>query len=476
MGAVTGEIYVIIRIMLRKVILASIVFSVLNAVADVKVALDETPGELEGTIVFMRGGVNWIFIQDDNGTPYRVAFEEGIPSLKEGDRIRVAGVFPRGSDGRRFHAASCVRTGRGRMPKPIRMTIPEMFSLPDDGEAGRRDWWGRLLSVEGTVVDVNRRQTVTKILLFDGGKYCDVTIPYPRLKEFDENLDCGAKVRVTGLGVYTQLLNAQGTEIVAVADILIETHGIQDAVSLSKPPFWTYRRILAVAAVSFAVAVFAVAWAFVLKREKKRDKKYEEGIRRERLRLSGDLHDNFQQLLAGCMFRLGAAIGLLPEKGCEETREQLDELCKQLEHTQLGLRSVIWSMTEEAGGPSRLADLIRYAMRRMPHWKERVEIVSDGSSFDAVRKHSGSFLMILQEAVGNAIAHGNASHIKVELADSEGVFSLTVTDNGCGFDENSAHGLGIASMERRAREIGGTFSIAGEPGKGTTLRVEIKHD
>ena len=70
------------------------------------------------------------------------------------------------------------------------------------------------------------------------------------------------------------------------------------------------------------VLFVAIAW---LQRKRRLERAMADAARRERLRLTSELHDNFQQLLAGCMFLLGAAQGKV-EKGDTEAakRELLD--------------------------------------------------------------------------------------------------------------------------------------------------------
>jgi signal transduction histidine kinase len=53
---------------------------------------------------------------------------------------------------------------------------------------------------------------------------------------------------------------------------------------------------------------------------------------------------------------------------------------------------------------------------------------------------------------------------------------LEVADNGCGFDLEAVRnlgGMGLSNMRERAEGLGGTFTILSEPGRGTTVRVEV---
>lgn len=78
------------------------------------------------------------------------------------------------------------------------------------------------------------------------------------------------------------------------------------------------------------------------------------------------------------------------------------------------------------------------------------------------------------EAVRNAHEHGNASRIEVVVADEDAVVTVSVTDDGTGFDPSHAlagsHGVRY-SIIRRVEAVGGSASVASAPGEGTTIRL-----
>jgi signal transduction histidine kinase len=85
------------------------------------------------------------------------------------------------------------------------------------------------------------------------------------------------------------------------------------------------------------------------------------------------------------------------------------------------------------------------------------------------------FFRIAQEAFRNGIVHGRASRFAVSLARSGEGIELTVSDDGLGFDldavRRSGGGLGLVSMEERARSVGGDVEIVTMLGQGTTIRA-----
>jgi two-component system sensor histidine kinase UhpB len=83
-----------------------------------------------------------------------------------------------------------------------------------------------------------------------------------------------------------------------------------------------------------------------------------------------------------------------------------------------------------------------------------------------------------QEALRNGIVHGRAARFTVSLARSDDHVELTVTDDGCGFNvetvRRTGRGLGLVSMEERARLFGGDVEIVSQPQRGTTIRFRAR--
>ncbi|HET9294977.1 MAG TPA: ATP-binding protein [Gemmatimonadales bacterium] len=86
-----------------------------------------------------------------------------------------------------------------------------------------------------------------------------------------------------------------------------------------------------------------------------------------------------------------------------------------------------------------------------------------------------------QEALRNVSKHAGVTRAEIDVSISEGEVVLQVRDRGCGFDkggragEASGHprGLGLLTIQERARQVGGTAVIASRPGVGTTVTVTM---
>jgi len=445
---------------------------------------------LSGVVTFKRAGLPFYFMQEDSGTNWRVACVDGVEA-NVGDRINVKGERePSAKPRLATESMTVVGPDPVGAPPPREVGVEELFEniMP----FGNSAWYGGMFTTEGLLRDVNRRQTTTQLLVGEGERNLQVEIPWALEDALPANLVVGATVRVTGALAYTSIENfEEGVfgRIENVELIPMSVDAVQVVKRAPKPPFWTGRRLAAAFGVGAGIIAVMFVWVATLRRMVRRKTREladsirqrettrieADASRRERLRLAADLHDGFQQYLAGAMFRLKAARNYLP-KDAEKSREQLEKVHDALQHTQNGLRSTLWAMNEESEGPESLKALFGFVARRMAHWEGIVEIISEGEERTVARNFCGSLLLIMQEAVGNAIRHGAAKHVVVKIAFREKDIELTISDDGCGFDAAStpiAGHYGLSTMERRIGELGGVMRISSAPGRGTVVAFTI---
>lgn len=89
-----------------------------------------------------------------------------------------------------------------------------------------------------------------------------------------------------------------------------------------------------------------------------------------------------------------------------------------------------------------------------------------------------ALLRVIRELVINAIRHGNATVVRVAGSLDQATLLCSVTDNGCGFDPNTAPGIlqghfGLQGVRERIEELGGMIKIASVPGKGAKVTISI---
>jgi len=83
---------------------------------------------------------------------------------------------------------------------------------------------------------------------------------------------------------------------------------------------------------------------------------------------------------------------------------------------------------------------------------------------------------VAQESLRNIERHSGARQARVYLRRSKGSITLSIHDGGSGFDAGAARqdgGLGLISMQERARLVNGKLSVEAKPGRGTRIGLQV---
>jgi signal transduction histidine kinase len=84
---------------------------------------------------------------------------------------------------------------------------------------------------------------------------------------------------------------------------------------------------------------------------------------------------------------------------------------------------------------------------------------------------------IVQELVNNTMKHAAATSAIVQVSRSNGTISVTVEDDGKGFDTSVLQrplGIGWSNIQSRVEYLNGKLDVQSEPGKGTSVHIELK--
>jgi signal transduction histidine kinase len=87
-----------------------------------------------------------------------------------------------------------------------------------------------------------------------------------------------------------------------------------------------------------------------------------------------------------------------------------------------------------------------------------------------------TLLRIAQEALTNAVRHGHATTITLNLHAQQQTIVFTITDDGQGFEptrQGTAQGFGLRLMQERVQEMQGTFEVQTTPGRGTCVSIYL---
>lgn len=191
----------------------------------------------------------------------------------------------------------------------------------------------------------------------------------------------------------------------------------------------------------------------------------------ERARIGRELHDDINQRLA----MLAVELEQLKDNP-SEVQSRAEELLKQTTE----LSNDVQALSHELHS-SKLQYLGVVAGIRSwcKEFGERygIEIKFKIDGGNPIPLEIGVTLFrILQEALHNAVKHSGVKRIDVQLSERSKEIQLTIVDAGKGFDVEAARqgrGLGLASMEERARLVKGTIAFESRPMSGTIIRVRV---
>jgi signal transduction histidine kinase len=209
-----------------------------------------------------------------------------------------------------------------------------------------------------------------------------------------------------------------------------------------------------------------------------------------RKRLASDLHDGPTQLVAAIMMNLDFAKKALEKDPSllPPTITEMQDLAMRASHQMRTLLFELRPLVLETQGLG--AALQVFLDRRQkdagPNTTLKLDIDTEDGSGDISRqdgKIEAAIFSIVQETVNNAVKHADASNIVVRLTETKKTISVSITDDGDGFDVDEVMAsyetrgsLGMINLSERAEAIGGEFAINSSAGNGTQISLHIPKD
>lgn len=192
---------------------------------------------------------------------------------------------------------------------------------------------------------------------------------------------------------------------------------------------------------------------------------------REQRRIGYDLHDGLCQHLAGIELKSQVLEQKL-SKRFESAAANAGEISKAVREAIAQTRALargLSPVTIESDGLFSALQELSLNVEKLFH----VRCQFDGDADVRIRDHSAAthLFRLAQEAVSNAIKHGKAKWVSIQLkAEGDRVY-LAVSDNGCGIPDNRQKfkGMGLRIMQSRANMIGGTLTVERNVPAGTIV-------
>ncbi|GGV51946.1 hypothetical protein GCM10010277_48310 [Streptomyces longisporoflavus] len=199
-------------------------------------------------------------------------------------------------------------------------------------------------------------------------------------------------------------------------------------------------------------------------------------IAEERSRLAHELHDAVSQKLFSLRLTAQAAAALV-DRDPSRAKGELQQVAVLAAEAADELRSAVVELRPAALDEDGLVATLRTHTQVLDR-AHSAEVTFESCAVRALpAAQEEAMLRVAQEALHNALRHSGAERVGVTLVRRGAGAVLRVTDDGGGFDprriRREGRHLGLVSMRDRAGGVGGRLTVESEPGKGTTIEMEV---
>lgn len=226
------------------------------------------------------------------------------------------------------------------------------------------------------------------------------------------------------------------------------------------------------------VGLLAVgAWVFHKRRLMQAEEKFAL-VLAERTRIARDLHDTLAQGFAGTAFQLEALRSNLVSAS-PQTKSHLDLALTMVRHSFTEARRAVMNLRSPMLEKGDLVAAVRQMGEQMvADTPVQLTVRTSGKDLPFEADVENEILRICQEAIANVLKHAQATRIEVIFDFSADGPTITISDNGVGFDVRAGaavngHHFGIQGMNERMKQIGGTLQIKSAAGAGTRVVIQL---
>lgn len=266
-----------------------------------------------------------------------------------------------------------------------------------------------------------------------------------------------------------------------------------DVVVVRAARWWTATRLAWALGGTAVAAAAMLGWALLLRRQvgeqahelastlqSQHDAAIEfETALRERNRLAANLHDTVLQTVTGIGYQLQAVQAIGSRDGGVDAG-RLVVAGRMVDHAIQQLRGTVWALHALPTGGEPLVASLEALVARLGEGRDtRITCRAEGREVEVSEFVAGNLLLLVQEAITNALRHAAASTIEVAVRfGADGLLTVTVRDEGRGFRVGGQPGparghFGIEAMMDRMQAVGGRFRIESREGAGTTVVAEV---
>ena len=195
----------------------------------------------------------------------------------------------------------------------------------------------------------------------------------------------------------------------------------------------------------------------------------------ERRRIAQDLHDSVSQTMSAAKINLTVIGGELPFVN-DDQRKRFEKVINLVDYGFREVRTISHNMMPWALHKTGLAQVVKQFIENIGNEAIAINFFSRG--FDAPFDDTTEIILyrVLQESVNNVMKHAYASRLDISLIRDKDNISLTIEDNGKGFDTANPgiiKGMGLSNLRSRINFLNGKVELDSQVGKGTLVSVYI---
>ena len=388
-----------------------------------------------------------------------------------GDLIDVAGVADLRGAAPVLREAVARKTGTKALPVPKEI-VAEDLTLPENDAL-------RVL-VEANLLEAIPARDELVLALLAGSRTFAARVAAPTAAG---SFAAGSKLRVTGVYVWQPVASDGGATSDAF-EMLVRSP--LDIEVLSRPPWWTFKKLLLAMGILAGVLALAGVWIVLLWRQiERRTAQLERATRQreqaeraraldeERLRIARDLHDDLGSSLTEITMLGGMSLGETEKS----RRDYVSQIVKKARDSVNALDVIVWAVNPKENTLQSLADYLasfadEFLSASGIACRLNLPVSFPSVTLDGRTRHD--VFLATKEALHNAVRHAGATEVELNLALEASQLRITVKDNGAGFapdTKGSAHGLG--NMQGRLAKLGGACQIDSTPGGGTKVTLTL---
>jgi signal transduction histidine kinase len=194
----------------------------------------------------------------------------------------------------------------------------------------------------------------------------------------------------------------------------------------------------------------------------------------ERRALARELHDEVGQALSAVLLELRNLSTALAKRSTEQVNTQVETIKSLVEGTVGVVRNMSLLLR-----PSMLDDLglvpaLRWQAREVSKRTGMdISVATERISENLPDRFKTCIYRVVQEALHNCSRHSHATTVRVRVQQDPEGLTLSVQDDGQGFDVRQSKGMGLLGIEERVAHLGGATRVHSEPGQGAILTVTL---